>query len=191
MYLFSDQNIEKDYTVWWCGSLTFLRTTDLFSQNDQYSASDTKKLREVALFLLLFLSPAEALRDALPADLHRQRAEPALLQRLLQEHSLADAPRLHHGLRRRRELLLLPEEHAPHRQLPERLSPRQQSLRSGDSALLRDSPRPRFAVPPISGMPKIGPLFGSTDISYSSSRGTCGSISPRGIGGRRSRGDRG
>ena len=43
----------------------------------------------------------------------------------------------------------------------------------------------------ISGMPKIGPLFGSTDISYSSSRGTCGSISPRGIGGRRSRGDRG
>ena len=54
MYLFSDQNIEKDYTVWWCGSLTFLRTTDLFSQNDQYSASDTKKLREVALFLLLF-----------------------------------------------------------------------------------------------------------------------------------------
>ena len=47
MYLFSDQNIEKDYTVWWCGALTFLRTTDLFSQNDQYSASDSLKLREV------------------------------------------------------------------------------------------------------------------------------------------------
>ena len=47
MDLFSNQNLEKDYDVWWCGSLTYLRTTDTFAQNDQYTATDTLTLKSV------------------------------------------------------------------------------------------------------------------------------------------------
>ena len=36
-----------EYSVWWCGALTYLRTRDIFSQNEDYIAADFRKIKEV------------------------------------------------------------------------------------------------------------------------------------------------
>ena len=63
MYLFSEKNLSDENTVWWCGALTYLRTNDIFSQNQQYTASDMIQLKEVRFISTYFTNPLLFLRD--------------------------------------------------------------------------------------------------------------------------------
>ena len=47
MNLFSEKTLSDEYSVWWCGALTYLRTRDIFSQNEDYTAADMLKITEV------------------------------------------------------------------------------------------------------------------------------------------------
>ena len=47
MNLFSEKTLSDEYSVWWCGALTYLRTRDIFSQNEDYIAADFRKIKEV------------------------------------------------------------------------------------------------------------------------------------------------
>ena len=47
MNLFSEKTLSDEYSVWWCGALTYLRTKDIFNQNVDYTASDILQIKEV------------------------------------------------------------------------------------------------------------------------------------------------
>ena len=66
MYLFSEKSLSNDYSVWWCGALTYLRTSDIFNQNDKYTASDMICIKKVGALAPL---EVETLSDALLAHL--------------------------------------------------------------------------------------------------------------------------
>ena len=50
MYLFSEKTLSDDYSVWWCGSLTYLRTSNIFNQRDDYTSSDIIQIKEVSFY---------------------------------------------------------------------------------------------------------------------------------------------
>lgn len=47
MYLFSEKTLSDEYSVWWCGALTYLRTSNIFNQNDEYTSNDMIRIKEV------------------------------------------------------------------------------------------------------------------------------------------------
>ena len=49
MNLFSEKTLSDEYSVWWCGALTYLRTKDIFNQNEDYTASDILQITEVGI----------------------------------------------------------------------------------------------------------------------------------------------
>ena len=55
MYLFSEKTLSDDYSVWWCGSLTYLRTSNIFNQIDDYTSSDIIKIKEVSNLFNAFI----------------------------------------------------------------------------------------------------------------------------------------
>lgn len=67
MYLFSEKTLSDDYSVWWCGSLTYLRTSNIFNQRDDYTSSDIIKIKEV--LSIIFISYIEIIRNALFTNL--------------------------------------------------------------------------------------------------------------------------
>ena len=67
MYLFSEKTLSDDYSVWWCGSLTYLRTSNIFNQIDDYTSSDIIKIKEV--LSIIFISYIEIIRNALFTNL--------------------------------------------------------------------------------------------------------------------------
>ena len=81
MYLFSEKNLSDEYTVWWCGALTYLRTNDIFSQSQQYTASDMIQLKEVCFPFsrLVYVYFLEIVQNALSPHFPRLRIESFLL----------------------------------------------------------------------------------------------------------------
>lgn len=67
MYLFSEKTLSDDYSVWWCGSLTYLRTSNIFNQRDDYTSSDIIKIKEV--LSIIFISYIEIILNALFTNL--------------------------------------------------------------------------------------------------------------------------
>ena len=67
MYLFSEKTLSDDYSVWWCGSLTYLRTSNIFNQRDDYTSSDIIKIKEV--LFIIFISYIEIILNALFTNL--------------------------------------------------------------------------------------------------------------------------
>ena len=49
MNLFSEKTLSDEYSVWWCGALTYLHTRDIFSQNEDYTTTDILKIKEVGV----------------------------------------------------------------------------------------------------------------------------------------------
>ena len=47
MYLFSEKTLSDEYSVWWCGALTYLRTSNIFNQNVEYTSNDMIRIKEV------------------------------------------------------------------------------------------------------------------------------------------------
>ena len=53
MYLFSEKTLSDEYSVWWCGALTYLRTSNIFNQHDEYTTNDMIKIKEVGVSFLI------------------------------------------------------------------------------------------------------------------------------------------